>query len=150
MFEHKQSHILIVDDEAVICLTLDLLLRRVGYTVTTAANGEEAIAWLMQCPFDLLLIDLGLPGISGLTVAHYAQQYHPSTAVLFLTGSSDFTGLPITEQVGHFNYVLKTASPQEVLARVASALLTVSDELVVCSSLARNRALTDNIEYFVN
>jgi DNA-binding NtrC family response regulator len=123
MFEREQARVLVVDDEAVIRLTLEVILRRVGYTVTTAANGEEALAWLMQCPFDLLLLDLGLPGISGLNVAHYAQEQYPSAVVLFLTGSSDFDSMPIEEQVGHFDYILKTASPQEVVDRVASALL---------------------------
>jgi CheY-like chemotaxis protein len=126
IFEQEQARILVVDDEAAIRLTLDVLLRRVGYTVTTAANGEEALAWLMQSPFDLLLVDLGLPGTNGLKVAQYAREYYPSAVVLFLTGSSDFNGIPIEEQEGHFDCILKTASPQEVLDRVASALLTVS------------------------
>jgi CheY-like chemotaxis protein len=98
MFEQEQARVLVVDDEAAIRLTLDMLLRRVGYSVTTATNGEEALAWLMQRPFDLLLLDLGLPGMSGLKVAHYAQEYHPSAVVVFLTGSSDFNGVPIEEQ----------------------------------------------------
>ena len=50
MFEQEQARVLVVDDEAAIRLTLDVILRRVGYTVTTAANGEEALAWLMQSP----------------------------------------------------------------------------------------------------
>jgi DNA-binding NtrC family response regulator len=124
MFEQEQVRVLVVDDEVVIRTTLDVILRRVGYTVTTAANGEEALAWLVQRPFDLLLLDLKLPGISGLKVAQYAREQHPSAVVLFLTGSSDFDSMPIEEQVGHFDYILKTASPQEVLDRVASALLT--------------------------
>jgi len=125
MFEKEQACVLVVDDEAAIRLTLDVLLRRVGYKVTTAANGEEALGWLMQSSFDLLLLDLGLPGISGLKLARYAQEHYPSAVVLFLTGSSDFEGMPIDEQVGHFDYILKTASPQAVLDRVAAALLVV-------------------------
>jgi len=124
MFEQEQARVLVVDDEAAIRLTLDVILRRVGYSVTTVANGEEALAWLMEHPVDLLLLDLGLPGISGLEVAHYAQEHHPSAVVVFLTGSSDFNSMPIEEQVGHFDYILKTATPQEVVDRVASALRT--------------------------
>src|SRR5436190_16178197 len=121
MFEQEPARILVVDDEAVIRLTLNVLLQRVGYTVTTAANGEEALGWLMQSTFDLLLLDLGLPGISGLHVAQYAQEHHPSAVVVFLTGSSDFNTVSIAEQVGHFEYILKTDSPQAVLDRVAVA-----------------------------
>src|SRR5687768_10067016 len=100
MFEHEQVRVLVVDDEAAIRLTLDVILRQAGYSVTTAANGEEALGNLMQSRFDLLLLDLGLPGISGLRVAQYAQEHYPSTVVLFLTGSSDFDRRPIEEQVG--------------------------------------------------
>ncbi len=123
MFEHEQARVLVVDDEAAIRLTLDIILRRVGYAVTTAANGEEALGWLMQSTFDLLLLDLGLPGISGLQLARRAQEHYPSAVILFLTGSSDFNTLSIGEQVGHFDYICKTASPQAVVDRVASALL---------------------------
>jgi|KBSSwiStaDraftv2_1062776.scaffolds.fasta_scaffold1950549_1 DNA-binding NtrC family response regulator len=124
MFEPQQARVLVVDDEAPIRLTLEAILQRVGYTITTAANGEEALAWLMEHRFDLLLLDLRLTGISGLEVAQYAREYQPSAVVLILTGSSDFKGMPIEEQVGHFDYLLKTASPQEVVDRVAAALLT--------------------------
>ena len=61
--------------------------------------------------------------MSGLNVAHYAQEHYPSAIVLFLTGSSDFGNVPIGERVDNFDYILKTASPQEVLDRVASVLL---------------------------
>jgi DNA-binding response OmpR family regulator len=123
MVNQAPARILVVDDEPVIRLTLDLILWRAGYNVTTAATGEAALAWLMQSPFDLLLLDLHLPGMSGLNVAHYAQEHHPSAVVLFLTGSSDFDHMPVEEQVGHFDYILKTASPQAVVNRVAVALL---------------------------
>src|SRR5690349_18355127 len=122
MVETQSARILVVDDEAVIRLTLDQILRRVGYHVTTAATGEEAIATLTRSAFDLLLVDLKLPGMDGVAIARYVQQSHPSAAILFITGSSDFKGATVEEQVSHFDYILKTASPQEVLERVASAL----------------------------
>jgi DNA-binding response OmpR family regulator len=122
MLKQEQARVLIVDDEAPIRLTLEAILRRTGYSVTTAANGEEATDWLMQSSFDLLLIDLKLPGMDGLTFARTAQQSQPSAAILFITGSSDFKGVTVEEQVGHFDYILKTASPQEVMDRVASIL----------------------------
>ena len=124
MATHQPARVLVVDDEAPIRLTLEAILRRVGYTVTTAANGEEATGWLMQSVFDLLLIDLKLPGMDGLTFARAAQECQPAAAILFLTGSSDFKGATVEEQVGHFDYILKTASPSEVVDRVTFALRT--------------------------
>ena len=60
--------------------------------------------------------------MDGLAFARDAQKCQPSAAILFITGSSDFEGAPIEEQVGYFDYILKTASPQEVLSRVAVAV----------------------------
>lgn len=123
MVEHEPARILVVDDEDAIRLTLDILLRRRGYDVTTAANGEEALAWVMQQRFDLLIVDLKLPGIDGLDVARGVQTWQPSVKILFLTGQSDFTGGAGGTQSGHFDYILKTASPVAVLDRVARTLL---------------------------
>jgi len=94
---------------------LEAILRRQGYDVVTAANGEEALGWLMQRTFDLILVDLKLPGMDGLAFARHAQRCQPSAAILFITGSSDFNGLTVEEQVGNFDYILKTASPAEVV-----------------------------------
>ena len=55
--EPQSARILIVDDEAVVRLTLDMLLRRRGYLVTVASNGDEALLLIAQQPFDLLLLD---------------------------------------------------------------------------------------------
>ncbi|HEX9369708.1 MAG TPA: response regulator [Roseiflexaceae bacterium] len=122
MVEPAHTRILVVDDELAIRVTLDALLRRRGYIVESAANGEEALGWLMQCAFDLLLIDLRLPGMNGLVLAQCAQTCQPSAKIVFLTGSSDFNGVPLEEQVGYFEYILKTDSPQAVMDRVASML----------------------------
>ena len=122
MVEREPARILLIDDEAAVRVTLETLLKRRGYVVAVATNGAEGVAWLMQSSFDLLLVDLKLPGMDGLSLAHYAQQCQPLAAILFITGSSDFAGAPIEQQVGNFDYILKTASPQEVLERVASAI----------------------------
>ena len=122
MGEQTPAQILVVDDEDAIRRTLTALLERRGYIVTAAANAEEALAWLIQHAFDLVLLDLQLPGMNGLELARIVEQRQPSTKIVVLTGSSDFRGHPIEDQVGHFDYLLKTTSPADVLAHVATLL----------------------------
>jgi DNA-binding response OmpR family regulator len=122
MMKQRTARILVVDDEAAIRLTMDVLLRRHGYTVTTAASGEEALALIEQQPFDLLLLDLKMPELSGLDVARRAQEIQPAAKVLILTGSSAIEGAIDVPGVDQFAYIIKTASPQEVLERVAAAI----------------------------
>jgi DNA-binding response OmpR family regulator len=117
------ARILVVDDEAVIRRTLEALLRRQGYAVWTAADAQEAFTWLRQGTFDLLLIDLMLPsGVSGLEIAQDARTSQPDAAVLILTGSSELEDAVGDPSISHFETMLKTASPQDVLDRVAMLL----------------------------
>src|SRR5947209_20133222 len=80
------ANILVVDDETPIRTTMADILRRRGYEVVTAASGEEALGLIHQRPFDLLLLDLRLPGLSGLDVAQRAHEIQPDAAVIILTG----------------------------------------------------------------
>ena len=116
------ARILVVDDETPIRTTMGDMLRRRGYDVVTAANGEEALALIHQRPFDLLLLDLKMPGLSGIQVAERARELQPEVALIILTGHGSLESAVEGIHLGVFDYMLKTASPQEVLDRVASLL----------------------------
>lgn len=120
--EPRAAHILIADDEAPIRLTMDSLLRRRGYMVTVAEDGEEALALLHQQTFDLLLLDLNMPGLNGIEVARRAAEVQPAAAIIILTGHGSLESAIESMHLDVFDYMLKTASPPEVLARVAAAL----------------------------
>jgi DNA-binding response OmpR family regulator len=120
--EQRLAHILIVDDEAPIRLTMDALLRRRGYLVTMAESGEEALDLIRQQTFDVLLLDLRMPGLSGLDVAERAREIQPDSAIIILTGHGSLETAMTGMRLGVFDYMLKTSSPQEVLARVTKAL----------------------------
>ncbi|HEX9370417.1 MAG TPA: response regulator, partial [Roseiflexaceae bacterium] len=90
--------------------------RRQGYEVATAANGEEALGWLMLHPFDLLLINPTLPGLSGLELAQCARHCQPVAKVLFLSGQGE-------ERVVQIDYLHTIASSEYVLGHVATTLL---------------------------
>jgi DNA-binding response OmpR family regulator len=118
----QSAHILIADDEAPIRLTMESLLRRRGYSVTTAENGEEALELLQHTMFDLLLLDLSMPGMSGLEVAKRAQGIQPEAAVIILTGHGSLDSAIEGMHLGIFDYLLKTTAPQDVLARITAAI----------------------------
>jgi DNA-binding response OmpR family regulator len=118
----RTPSILVVDDEARVLFTFDYLLQHYGYEVTPACNGAEAIANILRDDFDLLLIDLQLPDFNGLDIARCAREHQPDAGVIILTGGTPFGGPSIEEQVAPFDCILKTASPEEVLERVASAI----------------------------
>src|SRR5436305_1447420 len=80
------ARILVVDDEATIRRTMRDLLTEEGYVVTTASSGEAGVALLKDNTFELLVIDLRLPGIDGMQVAAAAKAQQPDAAQIILTG----------------------------------------------------------------
>jgi len=116
------AQVLVVDDEAPIRLTMSDLLRRRGYEVTTAENGEAALALIHQRRFDLLLLDLKMPGLSGIDVAKRARELHVDVAIIILTGHGSLDSALDGLHLGVFDYLLKTSSPRDVLDRVAAAI----------------------------
>ena len=114
----QPPYILLVDDEPAIRLTLSVLLKRSGYSVTAAASGDEALVLLDDQAYDLVLLDLIMPGLGGLSLAREVQRRLPEAAILVLTGSD---ALEDVSRSG-FDYILKTTSPPDVLARVAKVL----------------------------
>lgn len=118
----EPARVLVVDDEEPIRLTMSELLRRRGYDVITANNGEAALALIHQRPFDLLLLDLKMPGLSGIDVAQRARELQPEVAIIMLTGHGSLDSALEGMHIGVFDYLLKTVSPRDVLDRVAAAL----------------------------
>src|SRR6476659_8307857 len=105
----QAAQILIVDDEASIRVTLSALLKRAGYDVTPAENGAEAVALLERQAFDLMLVDLKMPGMDGMQVVAAARQRQPDIAIIVLTGHGSLDSAIDGLHQGVFDYVLKTA-----------------------------------------
>ncbi len=93
------GHILVVDDERSIRRLLRLYLDEAGFTVTEAADGNEALGKMRSSGIDLVLLDLMIPGVEGLEVARRMRADHPSVPVIILTARDDeasrVTGLEI-------------------------------------------------------
>ena len=79
------TRILIVDDEATLRMTMAELLAANDREIVTAASGEEALAYIEDKPFDLVIVDLIMPGIDGLQVMDVAQKLSPQAQIIMLT-----------------------------------------------------------------
>jgi len=118
------SRVLIVEDERDIRDLILLHLQRDGYQVTTAGSGEDGLLQVKQSPPDLVLLDLMLPGMSGLEVCRRLRQ-EPTTAtlpILMLTAKADEVDRVVGLELGADDYVVKPFSPKELVARVRAVL----------------------------
>ncbi|MGB9631907.1 MAG: response regulator transcription factor [Chloroflexaceae bacterium] len=118
----QPAQVLVVDDEQNIRLTLSALLSRAGYVITAAATGEEAVALFDRQRFDLMLVDLQMPGINGIQVVEALRQRNLDTMVIVLTGHGSLETAIEGMHQGIFDYMLKTSDPEQILERVAAGL----------------------------
>jgi DNA-binding response OmpR family regulator len=114
--------ILVVDDEATMRRSLADILRLEGYRVQTAVSGEEAILRIKEEFYDLILLDLKMPGIGGIEVLHFAAEYSPDSQVILLTAHGSLESAIEALRLGAQDYLLKPSSPETILASVARGL----------------------------
>jgi len=79
--------ILVVDDEPQIQNLLELMLKEKGYMTEKCATGEIAMKMMEEIEFNLVILDLNLPGVNGFEVSEYIQENHRNTPIIFITGS---------------------------------------------------------------
>lgn len=124
--------ILLVDDEDALLRTLSMNLRARGYDVTTAADGETALAELRSQAPDAVILDLGLPGISGVDVLRELRGWS-SVPVIVLSARHGSNDKVEALDVGADDYVTKPFGIEELLARLRAAVrrASVSDASIV-------------------
>ncbi|MCI9886911.1 response regulator transcription factor [Micrococcales bacterium 31B] len=115
------ARILIVDDERDLAALLRTYLERAGYQVTTLHTGPEARGYLRDTACDVVILDLGLPGLDGLEVCRDLRT-HSDCYVLMLTARTDEIDRIVGLSVGADDYITKPFSPREVVARVQAVL----------------------------
>lgn len=85
-----ENKLLVADDEKELSITLSDIYLRQGYKVVTAFSGEEAMRAIQSTPFDLILLDVEMPGLSGFDVLKSVKGSHPSTKVIIMTGHKEY------------------------------------------------------------
>ena len=124
---NKKQIILIVDDEETIREVVRRYLEREGFSVLEAANGFEALDAIRTTPPDLIVLDLMLPGLDGLSLTqHIRQDWH--IPIIMLTAKGEASDRIRGLDMGADDYIAKPFSPQEVVSRVRAVLRRSSGE----------------------
>ena len=118
----RKTRLLIVDDEAHIRAALVKALSMVGYEVDEAASGQEALALLQAEPYDLMVLDMVLPGIEGIDVLRQAHQIQSDVSIIILTGNASLESAIAAVKSSAVDYLLKPASIHEIIEAITNAL----------------------------
>lgn len=114
-------HILIVEDEAAIADTLVYALQGEGFTTTWLTLGQAAVEHQRSTPADLIILDIGLPDISGFETCKQLRRF-TEVPVMFLSARDGEIDRVVGLEIGADDYVVKPFSPREVTARVRAIL----------------------------
>jgi two-component system phosphate regulon response regulator PhoB len=134
-----KERILVVDDEEDILELVTYNLAREGYLITGALTGEEALKRARSEVFDLILLDLMLPGIDGLEVTKSlkSNQKTRNIPIIMLTAKGEEADIVTGLELGADDYITKPFSPRVLTARVRAVLRRISEEALDDTSLLR-------------
>jgi len=118
----SQARILVVDDEVAIRESLDTLLKLEGYAARMAADGEEGLRILDQESFDLVLLDLALPGQSGLELLPQIKEHYPDVPIIMITAYGTVDNVVESIRAGAENFIQKPWDNEKLLADIRSAV----------------------------
>jgi DNA-binding NtrC family response regulator len=130
------ASILIVDDERNTCEALSVILRREGHAVSSAASGDSALAYLQDFPADLVVSDVKMPGMDGLSLLSRLKSQYPGLPVVMMSGHSDVIAAVEAMKQGAFDYLVKPFGKEDVL-RAAQKALAMRAVLVENMALKR-------------
>ena len=120
--EVATGRVLVIEDDAEIADVLRRFLRQEGHEVRIAADGEGALPAASEFVPDLVILDLGLPGVDGVEVCRRLRASGDWTPVLFVTARDDEVDRIVGLELGADDYVTKPFSPRELAARVRTVL----------------------------
>lgn len=131
-------HLLVIEDERALCDTIVRSLKRLAYSVDYCYNGEQALDLLHTTPYDLVLLDLNLPGLDGMSLLQTLRKTDRETRVLILSARSEVSDKVAGLDAGANDYLAKPFHLAELEARIRSLTLrqfTQHDVLLTCGSL---------------
>ena len=140
------GHILVVDDEPAIATVVRERLERDGFSVRSAASGEEALARLEDEPAELVVLDLLLPGIDGFEVLRRLRGQGDNVPVVVLTAKDEDVDKIVGLELGADDYLVKPFNPRELTARIRAVLRRQHEVKALEAEVAEMRAAAESPE----
>ena len=139
-------HVLIVDDEPALRKVLRTSLGANGFAIDEARSGEEAVDILLQRNFDLVLLDINMPGIGGVEACREIRALAPKIGILMVTVRDAENDMVRALEAGADDYVTKPVRFRELVARMRSVLRRLEMDRVTQPSVIRVGALEMDVE----
>lgn len=118
----KKSSVLVVDDEEALRSVLSNELINEGYDVRTASDGDDAMTEIDKTPFDLVLLDIKMPRVSGFEVLKHIREHAGGTKVVMLTGFADLKNAIESKKLGADDFVSKPYDLVDLLTTIERVL----------------------------
>jgi DNA-binding NtrC family response regulator len=115
------SRVLLVDDETIFTKNMSKLLKNRGYRVTAMNSGDSAIRELEQGDFDVIVLDLKMPGMDGITTLKEVIKLGLFTETLILTGHGSIDTALEAMKLGAYDYLTKPCEIDELVAKIEAA-----------------------------
>ena len=134
--------VLIIDDDPLMCAGCQKVLERRGFTCTAAQDGLRALECIRRSSFDAVLLDLKMPGLSGMETLKKLRDESPNTAVVIITGYASIDSAVEAVKAGAFDYLPKPFTPEVLTTRVRQAVRAVRktmEESLIRLELERNK-----------
>ena len=117
----QKGKILLVDDEIAFTTSMAKLLRVRGYQVTTASSGKQAIHLMEGENFDVVVLDLKMPGMDGIATLNEIKKLKLHTETLILTGHGSIDSALEAFNLGAYDYLTKPCALEDLLAKIEGA-----------------------------
>lgn len=118
------GRLLVVDDEESVRNLLQRILQGAGYTVDTAADGREVLAKISELEIAVVLLDIKMPGMSGMEVLQQLTANRPDICVVMVTAVADLQTAVESMKLGAYDYITKPFNQNDVVLKVRKALET--------------------------
>lgn len=117
----KRAKVLIVDDEVAFADNIAKLISKRGYEVTAVYNGQSAVEALDEFDFDVVILDLKMPGLDGLSALKLIKGKRPGVEVIILTGHGSMESGIDGIQLGAFDFIMKPVRFEDLQEKIRQA-----------------------------